>query len=72
MGLAPLIVQEIFKIIQQLNETGTTILLVEQNAMAALKVAHYAYVLETGDIVYEGSAEDLLDNPRVKEAYLGG
>ena len=72
MGLAPLIVREIFKIIRQLNETGTTILLVEQNAMAALKVAHYAYVLETGDIVYDGSAEDLLDNPKVKEAYLGG
>ena len=72
MGLAPLIVREIFKIIRQLNETGTTILLVEQNAMAALKVAHYAYVLETGDIVYDGSAEDLLDNPKVKEAYMGG
>lgn len=72
MGLAPLIVKEIFAVIKKLNQTGTTILLVEQNAKAALKIAHHACVLETGEIVLEGSAEDLLDNPKVKEAYLGG
>jgi branched-chain amino acid transport system ATP-binding protein len=72
MGLAPLIVREIFSVINQLNQTGTTILLVEQNAKAALNVAHHAFVLETGEIVLEGSAGELLDNPKVKEAYLGG
>jgi branched-chain amino acid transport system ATP-binding protein len=72
MGLAPLIVREIFSVIKHLNETGTTILLVEQNAKAALKVADHAFVLETGQIVLEGSARDLLINPKVKEAYLGG
>ena len=72
MGLAPLIVREIFSVIKQLNESGTTILLVEQNAKAALNVAHHAFVLETGEIVLEGTAAELLDNPRVKEAYLGG
>ena len=72
MGLAPLIVREIFSVIKHLNESGTTILLVEQNAKAALKVADHAFVLETGEIVLEGLARDLLDNPKVKEAYLGG
>jgi branched-chain amino acid transport system ATP-binding protein len=72
MGIAPLIVREIFNIIQQLNISGTTVLLVEQNARAALKVAHHSYVLERGEIVMEGLAEELLDNPRVKEVYLGG
>lgn len=72
MGLAPLIVREIFSVIKRLNQTGTTVLLVEQNAKAALNVAHHAYVLETGEIVIEGLAKDLLDNPKVKEAYLGG
>jgi branched-chain amino acid transport system ATP-binding protein len=72
MGLAPLIVREIFSVVRHLNQMGTTILLVEQNARAALNVAHHAYVLETGEIVLEGSAQDLLDNPKVKEAYLGG
>jgi branched-chain amino acid transport system ATP-binding protein len=72
MGLAPLIVREIFSVIKKLNETGTTILLVEQNAKAALNVANHAFVLETGEIVLQGSAQDLLDNPKVKEAYLGG
>ncbi len=71
MGLAPLIVQEIFKVIEQLNQDGTTILLVEQNARAALKIADYGYVLETGRMVLEGEASDLLDNPKVKAAYLG-
>jgi branched-chain amino acid transport system ATP-binding protein len=72
MGLAPLIVREIFSVINRLNQAETTVLLVEQNAKAALNVAHYAYVLETGEIVIEGLAKDLLDNPKVKEAYLGG
>lgn len=72
MGLAPLIVREIFSVIKHLNESGTTILLVEQNAKAALNIADHAFVLETGEIVLEGLAHDLLDNPKVKEAYLGG
>jgi branched-chain amino acid transport system ATP-binding protein len=72
MGIAPLILREIFNVIQQLNESGTTIFLVEQNARAALKVAHHSYVLERGEIVMEGLAGELLDNPRVKEVYLGG
>jgi branched-chain amino acid transport system ATP-binding protein len=72
MGLAPLIVREIFSVIKRLNQAGTTVLLVEQNAKAALNVAHHAYVLETGEIVIEGLAKDLLHNPKVKEAYLGG
>jgi len=72
MGLAPLIVREIFSVIKRLNQAGTTVLLVEQNAKAALTIAHHAYVLETGEIVIEGLAKDLLDNPKVKEAYLGG
>ena len=72
MGIAPLIVREIFNVIQQLNKAGTTVLLVEQNARIALKVAHHSYVLERGEIVMEGLAEELLDNPRVKEVYLGG
>lgn len=72
MGLAPIIVKDIFGVIKKLNETGTTILLVEQNAKAALKIANHACVLETGEIVLEGLAKELSDNPRVKEAYLGG
>jgi branched-chain amino acid transport system ATP-binding protein len=72
MGIAPLIVREIFRVIQQLNQSGTTVLLVEQNARAALKVAHHSYVLERGEIVLEGLATELLDNPKVKEHYLGG
>ncbi len=72
MGIAPLIVREIFNVIQQLNQSGTTILLVEQNARAALKVAHHSYVLENGEVALEGLASELLDNPKVKEVYLGG
>ena len=72
MGLAPLIVREIFAVVNKLNKAGTTILLVEQNAKAALNVAKHAFVLETGEIVLEGLATELLDNPKVKEAYLGG
>ncbi|HEX7381809.1 MAG TPA: ABC transporter ATP-binding protein [Nevskiaceae bacterium] len=71
LGLAPRIVREIFKIIVQLRSTGVSILLVEQNARAALQVADYGYVLETGEIVLEGAAGELARNPRVMESYLG-
>lgn len=71
MGLAPLIVADIFKIIKEINEAGTTVLLVEQNAKQALKIADYGYVMETGKIIIEGSAQSLLEDPRVVEAYLG-
>ena len=72
LGLAPLLVKEIFNIIRRINEDGMTVLLVEQNAFAALSVAHYAYILEVGRVVLEGTGKDLLENPKVKEAYLGG
>ncbi len=71
MGLAPILVEQIFDIIRELNQQGTTILLVEQNAQAALQVAHRAYVLETGKITISGDAKQLLQDPRVIEAYLG-
>jgi branched-chain amino acid transport system ATP-binding protein len=71
MGLAPIIVEDIFRIIRQINETGTSILLIEQNAFLALKTASRAYVLETGHISMEGAAKDLLVDERVKSAYLG-
>ncbi|MBL6275602.1 ABC transporter ATP-binding protein [Micromonospora fiedleri] len=71
MGLAPMLIQQIFSIITEINQQGTTILLVEQNAQQALARAHRAYVLETGRIVKEGSGADLLHDPSVKEAYLG-
>jgi branched-chain amino acid transport system ATP-binding protein len=71
MGLAPILVQEIFQIIQEINQQGTTILLVEQNANMALQVAHRGYVLETGRIALEGSAQELRENPQVKAVYLG-
>lgn len=71
MGLAPKLVQEIFGVIRRLNEQGTTILLVEQNANMALRLAHRACLLETGNLVLEGPARELLENPRVREAYLG-
>lgn len=71
MGLAPLLVETIFEIIQEINHSGTTILLVEQNAHMALSIAHRAYVLETGRIVLEGAARELADNPEVRKAYLG-
>ena len=71
LGLAPLIVRDIFRVIAGLRETGVSILLVEQNARAALQVADYGYVLETGDIVLEGPSADLASNPRVIESYLG-
>ena len=72
MGLAPLLVDEIFAIIEEINSQGTSILLVEQNAQMALSIADRAYVLETGRLVLEGPAQELAANPRVQEAYLGG
>ncbi|MEV0732097.1 ABC transporter ATP-binding protein [Polymorphospora sp. NPDC050346] len=71
MGLAPMLIQQIFTIITEINEQGTTILLVEQNAQQALSRAHRAYVLETGRIVKSGTGQELLHDPAVKEAYLG-
>jgi branched-chain amino acid transport system ATP-binding protein len=71
MGLAPMVIQQIFDIITEINQQGTTILLVEQNAQQALSRAHRAYVLETGRIVREGTGSDLLVDPTVKDAYLG-
>ena len=71
LGLAPLIVRDIFRVIAGLRETGVSILLVEQNARAALQVADYGYVLETGEIVIEGPSASLASNPRVIESYLG-
>jgi branched-chain amino acid transport system ATP-binding protein len=71
MGLAPLVVADIFKIIKEINQTGTTVLLVEQNARQALKVSDYGYVLETGKIIADGKSTDLLNDPRIMEAYLG-
>lgn len=71
MGLAPLIVADIFKIIKEIKESGTTVLLVEQNAKQALKIADYGYVLETGKVIINGNAKDLLQDPRIVEAYLG-
>jgi len=71
MGLAPLIVKQVMEIIQQVNAQGTTVLLVEQNARAALKIAHRAYVVETGAVTLSGPAAELAADPRVVEAYLG-
>ncbi len=72
MGLAPLLVQEIFRIIKNINSDGTTILLVEQNASMALQIAHRAYVLETGSIVLSGTGSELMQSDDIKKAYLGG
>jgi branched-chain amino acid transport system ATP-binding protein len=71
MGLAPLIVRDIFRIIEELKAAGTTILLVEQNARAALKIADRGYVMETGSLILEGNAGELLENNDVRRAYLG-
>ena len=71
LGLAPLVVQDIFSIIREINKQGVTVLLIEQNANMALKVADYAYVLETGNITMSGTGEELLADERVREAYLG-
>ena len=71
MGLSPIMVNEIFSIIQEVSDSGTTVLLVEQNAKKALSIADRGYVLETGNIVLEGKASDLLNNDSIKKAYLG-
>ena len=72
MGLAPILVEQVFSIIRQLHEEGTTILLVEQNAQMALSVADRAYVMETGKITLQGTGAELAQSDRVKKAYLGG
>ena len=72
MGLAPLVVQQIFDVIKDINKMGTTVILVEQNARKALQIADYAYVMETGKIVMEGPAQEVASNPDVMAAYLGG
>jgi branched-chain amino acid transport system ATP-binding protein len=71
LGLAPLLVSKLFDLIERINQMGKTILLVEQNAVASLKIAHRAYVLESGKIALSGAAKDLLDDPRVRDVYLG-
>lgn len=71
LGLSPILVQDIFKIIQRINQEGMTVLLVEQNVKHTLSICHRAYVLENGRIVLEGTGKDLLNDPHVKEAYLG-
>lgn len=71
LGLAPKVVTTIFEVISELNRTGSTILLVEQNARRALGIAHRAYALEVGRVVLEGPGQELLNDPRVKKAYLG-
>jgi len=72
MGLSPVLVRDIFKVLKEINQSGTTILLVEQNANMALRVATRGYVLETGTIIISGTGPELMGTPRVKEAYLGG
>ena len=72
LGLAPLIIKEIFSLIERIHKMGTTILLVEQNAKMALSISDYGYVLETGDITMQGKGSDLLNDPKVRAAYLGG
>jgi branched-chain amino acid transport system ATP-binding protein len=72
MGLSPRLVQDIFRIVEDINRAGTTILLVEQNANMALRIASRAYVLETGSVMLSGTGRELLGDARVKEAYLGG
>lgn len=71
LGLAPLIVRDIFEIITEFKKEGTTILIVEQNALQTLKIADYAYVLQLGEIIIEGSSKELMENPKLVEAYLG-
>lgn len=72
MGLAPILVEQVFELISEINKQGTTIFLVEQNATMALEIAHRGYVLQTGEIVLADTAKGLLENPEMKEAYLGG
>ena len=71
MGLSPILVEEIFSIIREIHQNGTTVLLVEQNAQMALSIADRAYVLETGKVVLQGDAHEMLDNQDVRRAYLG-
>ena len=71
LGLAPLLISQLFELITRINAQGTTILLVEQNAVASLKIAHSAYILESGEIALSGPARDMIDDPRVREVYLG-
>ena len=71
MGLAPILVQQVFQKIREINEQGTTVLLVEQNALQALSIAHRAYVLQTGRVVLSGPAEEIKQNESVRKAYLG-
>jgi branched-chain amino acid transport system ATP-binding protein len=72
MGLAPIFIQEIFNIIQEIQKQGTTVLLIEQNAKMALSIADRGYVLETGKVVLSGTGQELLESEEVKKAYLGG
>src|SRR6185369_6989971 len=72
MGLAPIVVRDIFRVLVEINRSGTTIVLIEQNAMQGLKIAHRAHVLENGEIVLSGTGAELMHDPRVKAAYLGG
>lgn len=72
LGLAPLVVKQVFDVIQQINRAGTTVMLAEQNAFAALRIAHRAYVMESGRIVLEGNRESLMNNEAVRRAYVGG
>jgi branched-chain amino acid transport system ATP-binding protein len=72
LGLAPLVVKQVFEVIQQINRSGTTVVLAEQNAFAALKIAHRAYVIESGRIVLEGTQASLMNNEAVRRAYVGG
>lgn len=72
MGLAPILVDEIFEIVQKINKEGTTILLVEQNAFKAMSIANRVYILETGEIASSGNSQDMINDPAVKKAYLGG
>jgi branched-chain amino acid transport system ATP-binding protein len=72
LGLAPLIVKDIFKIVEEINAAGTTVLIVEQNALQTLKISDYAYVLEVGEVLMEGPAHELIQDKKLIEAYLGG
>ena len=72
MGLAPIFIREIFKIIQEIQKTGTTVLLIEQNAKMALSISNRAYVLETGSVVFSGTGQELLESDEIQKAYLGG
>ena len=71
LGLAPLVVKQVFEVIQQINRAGTTVLLAEQNAFAALKIAHRGYVIESGRIVMEGDRDTLMNNDVIRKAYIG-